>query len=163
MRAYVLAAWTVIAATALAQSPESGSKGDDAPAPETKKADPKRDALFKTMLSRVDQTRILSTKGPRGPNNYFVVGVMSLDVASKALDVKFDVHQGVRKSANEITDHLAAAEPNRVLKDYRIYARYPTSAEADAAVNAIRKQYDDLQAYRQKMLEAYNASTIRRC
>ena len=88
-----------------------------------------------------------------------MVGKVEVGLIDRAAKVEFVVLEGQEKATNEITDYLLGS-PSQTKRNWRIFLRVKDSPTADAGVQEVRRQYDELQAYRKRLMEAYRAATM---
>jgi hypothetical protein len=95
-------------------------------------------------------------------NDYFVLGTAELTQASGHADVCFQIKQGQRETAEYLVDYIADA-PAQTLRKWHVFYRLKDDATAQEALEFARRQYDQMQTYRDELKRKYQATTIRRC
>ena len=101
-------------------------------------------------------------------DDYFVVVRFEVPLAAREAEVRFEVSGGVEPSVDKIADYLLQRPP-RSVRDYTIVARYGSLPDAEDAIRAARKRYDDTKAYQAQLLaylvkqQRVKAASMRRC
>jgi hypothetical protein len=95
-------------------------------------------------------------------DDYFVLGTAELTEASGHADVCFQIKQGQRETAEFLVDYIGQAPP-KTLRKWHVFHRLKDDATAEEALEFTRRQYDQLQTYRDDLRRKYQAASIRRC
>ena len=95
-------------------------------------------------------------------SDFFVVGTAELTQVSGHADVCFQIKQGQRETAEYLVDYTAQASP-QTLRKWHVFHRLKDDATAQEALQFTRRQYDQMQTYRDDLKRQYQATTIRRC
>jgi len=95
-------------------------------------------------------------------SDFFVVGTAELTQTTGHADVCFQVRQGQRETAEYLVDYVAQA-PARALRKWHVFHRLKDDATAQEALEFTRRQYDQMQTYRDRLMRQYQARSMRRC
>ncbi len=172
--AAVLAAagWLVWAGTAVADEPSLpsfGSPGTLAPGASAKDDDTKKedDVEAKKRAAMVKNfTRKLGRMKPDGTlrksmDDFFLVGTADLDPATGHADVRFSAKQGQEAVAEFLVSYITEA-PQSIVRKWHVFYRLKDAEQAEEALQYVRTQYDQAEAYRETIKRAYGARTVRR-
>lgn len=118
---------------------ESAPSGDMA----AKRAASEREKLAKMISARLDKLPPAG-KAKKGPDDHFIVGTSEVRLAESHADVRFESVQGQKEIAERLADYVASAPP-QTLRQWHIFARVKTDAEADAFLKDLRAQWDALE------------------
>ena len=156
MKAVTTLVLALTAAVALAAEPKSpGEK------PSKEKASKEQIARFRAV-KKVDSQlrRVPAARGQRkSASDFFVIGKVELALKDRSAQVAFAVLKGRKDAAEKIVDYVAGS-PSQTVRNWRPVARFADKEAAQAGVAAVRKRYDELQAYRAQLMKAYQAASM---
>ena len=130
--------------------------------PPAKQASPaEREKLMRALSRKLGQ--LPASKGKKkSKEDYFVVGTADIDTAASHADVRFRAMQKQLETARFLADYTLDA-PVQTLRQWHVFSRFPSQAEADQFLQDMRAQYDAQVAYREQIAQIYRARTTRRC
>ncbi len=122
-------------------------------------------ARLKKLLQRhfIGQRR--TTDRTRGQaDDYFVVAKYEMPLATRMVDLRFEVSQEVDTSVDQVADFMLTT-PTGALRDFQVVARFDSMSDAEEGVAALRQRYDQAKEYQAQLLAflRFQASAIRRC
>ncbi len=171
--AVVLAAG-LVACTAISWAQESTAPpapGSSAETPKTEtperetpsKSDaPARDKAIADFERRLGRFKPLGKDKRKGPDDYYLTGTAVINPQTQHADVRFQVVQGQRKTAEFLVDFIAG-QAEGTLHKWHVFARFKENAEAEQGLASARQQYDQMLAYRQEMQRIYQVLSTTRC
>ncbi len=96
------------------------------------------------------------------PDDSFVVGTADLRLSNSHADVRFRVIKQRREVVSFLLDYVLAA-PKGIKRDWNVFYRTHTEAEADKLIAQLRIDYDNLEQQRDAIAKIYAAATTLRC
>ena len=145
------------------------------PSTENKKSDERKQEKKKelTPKEKLDRARLIRSveRGlgqmplpgkKKSADDYWIVGTAELRLADRHADVRFDSRTKQKEIAEFLADYVLDA-PDQTLRQWHVFSRFKTSAEADQALAELRQQYDAVSAYREQLAKIYRASSMTRC
>ena len=98
-------------------------------------------------------------------DDFFVVALFHMPLATREAELRFQVSQGVDSSTDQIADYIQAT-PKATVRDFQVVSRFKSGPDAEAGLEFTRKKYDEYKKYQAQML-AYmkesQAKSVRRC
>jgi len=104
----------------------------------------------------------LDTKGKKSPDDYFVVGTADLNTNTLHADIRFEILNGIKATADFIIDFILN-RPKDHTGEWHVFYRAHTEAQATDYRQQMRDWYDNLQSQRSRIAAIYNAKTTARC
>jgi len=104
----------------------------------------------------------LNTKGKKSPEDYFIVGTADLNTTTLHVDIRFEILNGIKDTADFIIDFILN-RPKDHLGKWEVFYRAHTEAQAIDYRQQMRDLYDNLQSQRARIAAIYNAKTTARC
>jgi hypothetical protein len=124
-----------------------------------------QDSKTKKAIDRLNRQlgklRPISTY-KKDEDDYFIVGTAELNTVTGHADVRFEVKQGQRATAEFLYRYVADTSADMVRK-WHVFYRAKDDQKAQEAVMHTRNQYDQTVAYREHLKRLYKAATMRRC
>ena len=97
--------------------------------------------------------------------DFFVVALFHMPLATREAELRFQVLQGVDGSTDQVADYIQAT-PTATVRDFQVVSRFKSAPDADLGLEFTRKKYDEYKQYQAQML-AYmkeaQAKSVRRC
>jgi len=146
------------------------AKKDSTTSPDVSPAEKRRLAGLNKLVRRHFERQRRSPDHSRAqPDDYFVVAKYEMPLATRMADLRFEVSEAVDPSVEQVVDYLSNT-PVRVLRDFQVVGCYQSQAEADQALAAVRKRYDQVKEYQAQYLTYLQVqqrfrtiSSVRRC
>lgn len=123
---------------------------------------PGRDKAIADFERRLGKFKPLGKDKRKGPDDYYLTGTAVINPQTQHADVRFQVVQGQRKTAEFLVDFIAG-QAEGTLNKWHVFARFKESADADQGLASARQQYDQMVAYRQEMQRIYQVLSTTRC
>lgn len=104
----------------------------------------------------------MTNGGKKSPEDYFVVGTADLNKATLNANIRFEVLQGIKKTADFLIDFIFNSPKNHK-GEWHVFFRGHTEAQANDYRQQMRDWYDSMEAERAQLASIYNARTTARC
>lgn len=98
-------------------------------------------------------------------DDYFVVALFHMPLATRQAELRFQVTQGVDASTNQVGDYIEST-PNAAVRNFQVVSRFKSASDAEAGLQFTRKKYDQYRKYQAQMLtylKGMQAKSVRRC
>jgi len=122
---------------------------------------PIREKMIKKIFRQIGMIKPYQAR-EKEETDYFLVGTAVLNKSSQHADVCFQIKKGQKEAAEYITDFSMRPAGDSLWK-WQVFFRLKDQESAEKALQFVRNQYDQQVAYRQQLMKAYKAKTIRRC
>lgn len=163
-----MAIWMVAGGSGAAAE-ESTAPPIATPSDETPKTDappksdsPERDRAVTEFERRLGKFKPLGKDKRKAPEDIYLVGTAVINPEKQHADVRFQVVQGQRKTAEFLVDFITG-QAQGTLNKWHVFARFKENADAEQALASARQQYDQMVAYRQEMQRIYQVLSTTRC
>jgi hypothetical protein len=93
----------------------------------------------------------------------FVIGTAAVDPWTQNADVCFRAVSGVDQTAREITRFQGETFARGEISYWHVFYRVSSKDDPQQFVALVQRKYDETVAYRNQLMQLYNARTIRRC
>lgn len=97
--------------------------------------------------------------GKASPEDFFLVGKVEMELATKDAKVEFTTFQGLENATNALAEFVTTT-PQSSGRYYQAFARFGNTETAEAGLVEIRQRYDAAVEYREKLAAAYKAKTM---
>ncbi len=100
----------------------------------------------------------MSTSGKKSPDDYFVVGTADLNKVTENANIRFEVLQGIKATADFLIDFIFNSAKNHK-GEWHVFFRGHTETQATDYRQQMRDWYDNMEAERAQLAAIYNAKT----
>ncbi len=100
--------------------------------------------------------------GLKKVEDLFVVGTAEVNRETGHADVTFKLSEGQRETAEFLVGYISDQSSSKHRK-WQVFYRVGDKSTGNEALAHVREQYDKAVSYRQQLMKAYKARSIRRC
>ena len=102
------------------------------------------------------------SSGKKSPDDYFVVGTADMNSRTLHADIRFEVLNGVKVTADFLTDFIYKRTRGHE-GEWHVFFRGRTEAQVTAYRQRLRDAYDSLETQRAQLASIYHAKSTARC